>query len=76
MCTAAAVQFRQKLAVYSIGGFLITLTSSLKRVLKGFLSVYQCCGSGIQNRFFSGSQISDPGSRISDPGSRIPRPYF
>jgi hypothetical protein len=31
-------------------------------------------GSGICNRFFSGSRISDPGSRISDPGSRISDP--
>jgi hypothetical protein len=31
-------------------------------------------GSGIRNRFFSGSQSSDLGSRISDPGSRIPDP--
>ncbi len=40
-------------------------------------------GSGIWNRFFSGSRISDSGSRISDSGSRIsdsgsriPTPYF
>jgi hypothetical protein len=55
MSTAAAVQFRKKLAD-SIGCFLNTATGPLKRVLKEFLSVYQCCGSGIRNRIFFGSQ--------------------